>query len=424
VNDSATAAPAPEDLGEPEVLGEKPLALLRRPDFRRAYAAIAISELGDAFQYVALMWFALLAGGPLGVIAVRLADSVPALVFGFHGGVVADRLDRRRTMIAADVVRGVVLVPIAAAGLAGHLPLSALVVAALVLTAATSYFAPAYGALLPSLVERRNVQQANGLVRATADALNVIGWSLAALLLTFLPISLFFALNAASFFLSAVVLTRVRSTTTVAAEAAAGPPRVREGFAALRPRPALAAAVAVLGIAVTVSSGTWIVGVPELVRTTIDRGAGSFSLVAAAYALGSIAVGVTLARRVIRRKALGSLLSWTIYLPAYGLFAVADTLGVALLGAFGAGVAQGSAWVLVNSAAQEEVPDRFLGRVMGLISLVHRGAHATGLLFIAPLFALVEPGAVFGAAGLVIAATGLIGLAVARGRADAARARA
>jgi hypothetical protein len=422
MSDSVTALP--EDLREPRPAGARPLALLRRRDFRRAYGAIAISELGDAFQYVALMWFALVAGGPLGVIAVRLADSVPALLFGFHGGVVADRLDRRRTMIGADVVRGAVLVPVAVAGLTGHLPLYALVLAAFALTAATSYFAPAYGALLPSLVERRNVQQANGLVRATADALNVVGWSLAALLLTFVPISLFFALNAASFFLSALLLMRIPSPSTVSAEGAGDPPRVREGLAVLRPRPALAAAVAVLGIAVTVSAGTWIVGVPELVRSTLGRGAGSFSLVAAAYALGSIAAGVVLAKRVIRRKALGSMLAWLIYLPAYGLFAVAGTLGVALLGAVGAGIAQGSAWVLVNSAAQEEVPDRFLGRVMGLISLVHRGAHATGLLFIAPLFALVEPGAVFGAAGLVIAATGLIGLAVARGRAAAARAPA
>src|SRR5438477_10215978 len=66
------------------------------------------------------MWFALLAGGPLGVMAVRLADSVPALVFGFHGGLVADRWDRRRTMIAADLVRRVALVPVAAAGLSGR----------------------------------------------------------------------------------------------------------------------------------------------------------------------------------------------------------------------------------------------------------------------------------------------------------------
>jgi hypothetical protein len=121
VSDSVTALP--EDLREPELAGERPLALLRRRDFRRAYGAIAISELGDAFQYVALMWFALVAAGPLGVIAVRLADSVPALLFGFHGGMVADRLDRRRTMIGADLVRGAVLVPVAVAGLTGHLPL-------------------------------------------------------------------------------------------------------------------------------------------------------------------------------------------------------------------------------------------------------------------------------------------------------------
>jgi len=95
------------------------LHLLRRHDFRLTYAAIATSELGDAFQYIALMWFALEAGGPVGVLVVRLADSIPALLFGFHGGLLADRLERRRTMIAADLVRGAVLVPVAVAGLPG-----------------------------------------------------------------------------------------------------------------------------------------------------------------------------------------------------------------------------------------------------------------------------------------------------------------
>jgi transmembrane secretion effector len=85
---------------------DRALALLLRPAFRWAYVAISISELGDSFHYIALMWIALVTSGPLGVLAVRLADSVPALVFGLHGGLVADRLDRRRTMVAADVARG------------------------------------------------------------------------------------------------------------------------------------------------------------------------------------------------------------------------------------------------------------------------------------------------------------------------------
>src|SRR5438552_3113667 len=111
------------------------------------------------------MWFALVAGGPLGVLAVRLADSVPALLFGFHGGLAADRWNRRRTLIAADLVRAAVLVPIAGAGLAGRLPLWGLVVAAFVLESATSYFQPAYGALLPAVAGRNNVQAANGLIQ-------------------------------------------------------------------------------------------------------------------------------------------------------------------------------------------------------------------------------------------------------------------
>jgi predicted MFS family arabinose efflux permease len=180
----------------------------------------------------------------------------------------------------------------------------------------------------------------------------------------------------------------------------------------LRPRPVLAASVVVLGVAVTLSSGTWIVGVPELVRSTLGRGAGAFSLVAAAYAVGSICAGAALTRWPVRRKARASMLAWLLYLPAYSLFAVAGTLEVALAAGFVAGVGQGSSWVLINSAAQEEVPDNLLGRVTGLVALVHRGAHATGLLFVSPLFALTAPAGIFAAAAVAIPLAGLAGLAL------------
>ena len=73
-----------------------------------------------------------------------------------------------------------------------------------------------------------------------------------------------------------------------------------------------------------------------------------------------------------------------------------------MAGAFVAALGESTAVVLLNSAAQEDVPDRVLGRVMGVISLVHRGAHATGLLLIAPLFAVVEPEYVFATAALTV----------------------
>ena len=78
-----------------------------------------------------------------------------------------------------------------------------------------------------------------------------------------------------------------------------------------------------------------------------------------------------------------------------------------MAGAFLAALGESTAVVLLHSAAQEEVPDRVLGRVMGVISLVHRGAHATGLLLIAPLFVVVEPETVFAGAALALPVVGL-----------------
>jgi len=384
-------------------------ALLRRRDFRRLYFAIGASELGSSLHYIALMWFALEAGGPLGVIAVRLADSIPAIVFGLHGGVAADRWSRRRLMIGSDLVRGAVLIPVAIAGLAGGLPLWGLVVASFVLEAATSYFEPAYGATVPTLVDRANVQQANALVQATAQALSIGGWALAAALLTFMPVSVFFAVNSVSFLVSAALIARIRRGHEH--DRHATHPRIREGLAALRPYPMLAAAVIALGVAVTITAGTWIAGVPTFVRDTLQHGAGGFSIIMAGYAAGSIVAGVVLARVRIRNKARAALLAWSMYLPGYGLLALAGSLPLAVAGAFFAATGQSSSVVLVNSAAQEQVPDSVLGRVLGVISLTHRGAHATGLLLVSPLFAFVAPRAVFGAAAIAVPLVGLVALA-------------
>ncbi len=406
------------------------LRLLSRRDFRHLYLAVSISEIGDALHYIALMWVALMMGGPLGVIAVRLADSIPALVFGFHGGIAADRWDRKRMMVGADLARAAILIPVAAAGLAGKLPLWGLVLAAFLLETATSYFAPAYGALIPALVDRDNVQEANGVLSATADALSIGGWA-AAGLLAIVPISTFFAINSLSFFLSAACISGIRLRGSSVDEAHEAP-RLGEAFAAMRPLPALASAVVVLGIAVTISAGTWIAGVPELVRAVIHSGAGGFSIVMVGYAAGSIVAGTILARYPVPGKARASMLAWLAYLPAYLLLAMSTSLHAAFAGAVIAGAGNGAAVILLNSAAQEQVRDDLLGRVMGVISLVHRGAHATGLILVSPLFAIFAPPAIFAASALAIPAfaIGAVALAAAGERrmrlspeADAIRAR-
>jgi Transmembrane secretion effector len=410
MSDPVFDVPREVELTEP-VRRPSSLRLLRRRDFGTLYAAVSISELGDALNYIALMWIALRTGGPLGVVAVRLADSIPGIVFGLHGGVAADRWSRRKLMVGADLARGVVLVPVAIAAIDGSLPLWGLVVAAFLLEAATSYFAPAYGATIPAVVDRENVQGANALVQATAQALSIGGWALAAGLLAFLPLGTFFAVDAATFFISAALILRIRAAHGRAAHGEA--PRLREGIDALLPRRALAAAVVVYGIAMTITTGCWIAGVPTLIQRSLHEGAGGFSIVMIGFAVGSIGTGAWLAHVRLRRKARASMLAWVVDLPAYVLLGVAGSVPVAFAAAVGTGAAESSSYVLLTSAAQEEIPDEVLGRVLGVVSFVHRGSHATGLLLVAPLFAVAGARPLFVAAGVAVALVGLGGAFVA-----------
>ena len=106
---------------------------------------------------------------------------------------------------------------------------------------------------MPTLVDRANVQRANALVQATTQALSIGGWASRPRCLTFMPISVFFAVNAASFFVSAGLLARMRHGGEH--DRHGEPPQLRAGLEALQPRPMLTAGVVALGVAVTITVG-------------------------------------------------------------------------------------------------------------------------------------------------------------------------
>ena len=316
------------------------------------------------------------------------------------------------------------LVPIAIAGLTGHLPLAALVVAAFVLDVRDELLrARPTARLLPALVDRRNVQQANGLVRATADALSIGGWAVAAAAARRSCRSARSSpLNAASFFVSALLLAGVRargrSSRGTRARRACG--RASRRCARARGSPRL---VIVLGVAVTISSGHLDRAASrELVRN--DARPRRRQLLARAEtrtrSARSRRARCSPAARFGARRARACPRGRSTCRRT-GCSRSPGSCGVALRGRARPGSGRARRSVLVNAAAQEELPDRVLGRVSGLISLTHRGAHATGLLLVAPLFAVVAPPTVFAAAALALP---LVGARRDRAQARAAAARA
>jgi MFS transporter len=260
-------------------------------------------------------------------------------------------------------------------------------------------------------------------VTATNNVALLGGWAVAAALLTVVSVGSFFAINAASYFVSAALISRTQSRPI---EAAPEPARSQllAGVSGVRVRPGLRAAVAMHALGVTVNTGVWTVGVAEVAHSELAS-ASSLSLILTATAVGAIGAGAVLAKLPLRRKVLLSCLSWCPLLPGYLLLALATDLPVALAGTFLVGIGTGAAYVLVTSATQESVEESVLGRAMGIIFLGSFGAKPVGLLLIAPLYAFLDPGLMFVAGGVVVfvcalVAAGLVDLATRRYRAAAA----
>lgn len=155
--------------------------VLRIGPFRRLWAAQAISDLGDGLTLLTLMLLVnQLTGSTLALAAVAIALAIPPLTVGLVAGTYADRIDRRRIMIGADLLRAVVVLGFVLVTDEALVPL--LVVLAFIQASIGTFFTPARGALMPHLVPERGLLAANSITQATRVIAGVVGTALAGLI--------------------------------------------------------------------------------------------------------------------------------------------------------------------------------------------------------------------------------------------------
>ncbi|WP_344217508.1 MFS transporter [Kribbella sancticallisti] len=137
---------------------------LRHRDYRLLWTGLAVALLGSGLWLVALAWQVIeLGGGPVQLSVVTTAYSVGLVVCVLFGGVAADRLPQRSVIVAADTVRGVVLLVVAGLALSGLLEIWQLAVGAVLIGAGEAFLIPAYTALVPRLLPPDELLAANGL---------------------------------------------------------------------------------------------------------------------------------------------------------------------------------------------------------------------------------------------------------------------
>jgi MFS family permease len=192
--------------------------VLRLPDFRNLWLGQAISQLGDAFYYVAFMFMVKkVTGSDVMVGVVGALETLPFLLFGLYAGVLADRVDRRKIMLISDLVCGAVLVGFGLTiAVNGKPPLWALLLAPFLMSSVRCFFMPAKSAALPALVPTNYLLKANALSMTTQNLMPMISLALSAAVLSILfdfKPALFYSvtvfINAVSFLGSAVFIAKL-----------------------------------------------------------------------------------------------------------------------------------------------------------------------------------------------------------------------
>src|SRR2546427_1910239 len=186
------------------------LSLLRtNRNFRLLYLGQAISQLGDWFNAVAVYALLLdLTGSATAVAWMMIVQFLPIALVGPLAGVVVDRVNRRRLMIAADLVRGCLILGLLLVKRADHIWIAYVVMALTV--SASAFFEPARTATIPNITSAEELLPANALSSATWSAMLAIGASIGGLVTAALGRDMAFAINAASFFASALFIGRTR----------------------------------------------------------------------------------------------------------------------------------------------------------------------------------------------------------------------
>jgi DHA3 family macrolide efflux protein-like MFS transporter len=192
--------------------------VLRIPGFRNLLLGQGISQLGDAFYYVAFMFMVKKVTGSDSMVGlVGALETLPFLFFGPYAGVLADRMDRRRIMLVSDLVCGAALVLFGAVILiGGKPPIWALLVTPFLLSTVRVFFMPSKSAALPALVPPTYLLRANSLSMTVQNLMPMISLAVSAAVLSQLyrlsPVWFYSStvfLNAISFLGSAIFIARL-----------------------------------------------------------------------------------------------------------------------------------------------------------------------------------------------------------------------
>ena len=382
---------------------------LRHRDFRLLWTGMTTSLTGDGIFLVALAWQVYeLSNVPTALSIVGVAMTVPQIVFLLVGGVVSDRFDRRRVMIAADALRAVSVAVLGLLSIGGVLELWHVMIVAAAFGAGTAFFGPAFDAIVPQLVPSADLNQANSLdqfVRPAAARMlgpAVGGWLIGLWGGNPGPA---FLIDAGTFVLSILCVARMkaRRIDRVDDDATTAFQDIKEGFRFVRSRVWLWGTLLAATLAYLIFWGPSEVLLPFIVKNHMHGSASDLGFILALGGVGAMFAAVVMGNRDMPRRHITFMYGvWTISTLAVAGYGLASFPWQAMAACFVFNALEGAGTIVWATTKGRLVPERLLGRVSSLDWFISIGLVPVSFAITGPV------AAVFGARATLVGA-GVLG---------------
>jgi MFS family permease len=363
-----------------------PAVLREERQFRLLFFGQALSLVADRITAIVLPFAVLSIGGSVSDVGiVAAAGFVPFIVLGLVGGVVADRIERRRILITSDAVR---LATQATAGIllvSGHAQVWHLAALTALFGAADSFFTPAFGGLVPqTIAERDHLQSASALRGASISAGSILGPVLGGLLVASIGEGGALLVDAGTFAVSIACLVALRPRVVERGDPEPFAADLKGGWREVRSRPWVwSFLLSMIAYHVIVLPSIFVLG-PVLMRDELD-GATSWAIVVTAFGVGSIVANLLLLKwrpRFALRTAAVALMfaSCQAVIIGSGL-PIAAIAGLEFCSAIGVS----SYFTLWETSLQEHIPEAAISRVTSYDYAASAGTIPIGTLVAGPV---------------------------------------
>ncbi len=359
-------------------------------DFRLLWFGACTSSIGTWMQEIAQNWLVLEMTNSARLLALdAFLGDIPIFLFSLVGGVIADRMDRRKLLLGSQYVQMISAVTLAALIATHHIHVWEILLSSFVVGTAQSFGGPAYSALVPSLVEKEDVPNAIALNSIQFNLARVIGPVLGGLALKYAGSAWCFGLNSLSFVAVIVSLMRLHINFNPVRTGESVLASMKQGFGFIRKQGAMETLIAI-AFCMTALAIPMITFLPVFAKNVFQKSELTYTLFLAASGLGSITGALTVAALGnIRNKGRIALSMLVALGTGIAAFSQSKSIALSCVLLFCSGAVLMCAFAMISSLVQLITPNDMRGRVMSVYNVAFRGGMPFGSVttgYFVPIF--------------------------------------